>query len=298
MFNLLRRGYEKIRSLLGNRIRDLFQGKVDEAKLEQLEEILYQADLGVATAALLTNEVRDLLRAKAGCSVDEIIAHLQGQLEALLAECSASPTPSVKPMVTLVVGVNGNGKTTSVAKLAKAFLRENQRVILGAADTFRAAAIDQLKLWGRRIEADVIAHQLGSDPSAVAFDAVTAGVARGVDHVLIDTAGRLHTKSDLMQELAKIRRVCNKVCPGAPHETLLVLDATTGQNGVEQAKVFHTYTPITGVILTKLDGTARGGIVVAVQRALGIPVKFIGIGEGADDLRPFEPRDFVRALLA
>lgn len=297
MFKLLRRGYEKLRSALGSRIRDLFQGRVDEAKLEQLEEILYQADLGVETAAALTEEVRHLFRSRSQTSVDEVVRHLQSRIEQILNECHTGLREVPKPRVILIVGVNGNGKTTSAAKLGRAFQRENQRVLLGAADTFRAAAIDQLKEWAGRIQADIVAHQPGSDPSAVAFDAVSAGLARGVDHVVIDTAGRLHTKTDLMQELAKIRRVCDKVHPGSPHETLLVLDATTGQNAIEQAKTFNAYTPITGVILTKLDGTARGGIVVAIQKALSVPVKFIGTGEGIDDLQPFDPKEFSQSLL-
>lgn len=298
MFNLLRKGYQKLKSALGGRIRDLFQGRVDEQKLEQLEEILYQADLGVDTASVLTLEVRDLLRTRSQLAVENVISHLQERLEQILGEHSPALVTPCKPTVILIVGVNGNGKTTSIAKLGRAFRRDNQRILLGAADTFRAAAIDQLKLWAQRIDAEFVSHQAGSDPSAVAFDAVSAGLARGVDKVLIDTAGRLHTKTDLMQELAKIRRVCDKVHPGSPHETLLVLDATTGQNAIEQAKTFHQYTPITGVILTKLDGTARGGIVVAIQRALKVPVKFIGVGEGADDLQPFNAKEFVRSLFS
>jgi fused signal recognition particle receptor len=198
--------------------------------------------------------------------------------------------------VMLIVGVNGSGKTTSLAKLAHLLHSAGKKVLIGAADTFRAAAIDQLELWAKRIGVDIVKHQSHSDPSAVAFDAISAAKARGAEAVLIDTAGRLHNKTDLMHELAKIRRVCDKVCPGAPHETLLVLDATTGQNAIDQANTFHQFTPLTGLILTKLDGTAKGGIVVAIQRQLGLPIKFIGTGEGIDDLQPFDPQQFVKAL--
>jgi fused signal recognition particle receptor len=201
-----------------------------------------------------------------------------------------------EPMVILIVGVNGNGKTTSVAKLAKFFQNNDKKVLIAAADTFRAAAIEQLEIWAKRLDIEIVKGNPGSDPASVAFDALTAGKARKSDIVIIDTAGRLHTKTNLMQELEKIRRTCKKVNPSSPHETLLVLDATTGQNAIDQAKTFNKFTPITGLILTKLDGSAKGGIVISIYRQLGIPVKFIGVGEGLDDLEPFQPESFVNAL--
>jgi fused signal recognition particle receptor len=196
----------------------------------------------------------------------------------------------------LIVGVNGNGKTTSVAKLANRFKINKKNVLIAAADTFRAAAVEQLDIWAQRLKVDIVKGTSHSDPAAVTFDAVQAGKSRKTDVVIIDTAGRLHTKIPLMQELAKIKRSCQKVIPNSPHETLLVLDATTGQNAIDQAKVFNEFTPITGIILTKLDGTAKGGIVISIQRQLGIPIKFIGVGEGLEDLEPFDAQNFVNAL--
>ncbi len=200
------------------------------------------------------------------------------------------------PHVILVVGVNGNGKTTSIAKMAHRYQEAGKKVVLGAADTFRAAAIEQLEMWAHRLKVDIVKGHPNSDPSAVAFDAVAAGKARNADVVIIDTAGRLHTKIPLMQELEKIRRSCRKVVPDAPHETLLVLDATTGQNAIDQAQTFHKFTPLTGLVLTKLDGTAKGGTVLAIQKKLALPIKFIGVGEGAEDLQPFDAKAFIDAM--
>lgn len=294
MFNLLKSKFSKVRSALARTslakgIRNLLIGKIGDEQIEQLEELLYQADLGVATIQTLCNTVRKL---PADTPPDAIIKALEKELLSILERHPNTLAPA--PSVIMIVGVNGNGKTTSCAKLAKLFHDSGEKVLIAASDTFRAAAIEQLQMWSDRIGVPLIKHQHGADPAAVAYDAVQA--SHKYDRVLIDTAGRLHTKTHLMEELAKIRRSCDKVSPGSPHETLLVLDATTGQNAIEQAKIFHTYTPITGVILTKLDGTARGGIVVPIQEQLGVPVKFIGTGEGMDDLQPFNPQQFVEAL--
>lgn len=205
------------------------------------------------------------------------------------------PTDNL-PMVILIIGVNGNGKTTSVAKLANRFVHSNHSVLIAAADTFRAAAIDQLEIWANRLNVDIVKGAPNSDSAAVTFDALAAAKARHSEVVIVDTAGRLHTRTDLMHELKKIKRACHKVHPNSPHETLLVLDATIGQNAIDQAKIFHEFTPITGIILTKLDGTAKGGIVVNIQRQLGIPVKFVGTGESLEDLEPFNPEEFAAAL--
>ena len=293
VLGILKKSFGKVRSGIGR----IFSKPIDEEALEELEELFYQADLGVETSLELVEQVRKSMRK--GLPTSEILTNIQSRLQELLDEHSRElkKAPS-GPTVTLVLGVNGHGKTTSIAKLAHHFQKRGERVLLAASDTFRAAAIDQLQMWADRLDLPLVKHQMGSDPAAVAFDAVSAGVARGADRVLIDTAGRLHTKEDLMRELEKIQRVCQKVVPESPHETLLVMDATTGQNGLEQALVFHKYTPLTGVILTKMDGTARGGVVVPIQRKLGIPVKFIGVGEGSSDLQPFDSKEFVSALFS
>lgn len=303
VLHFLKSGYQKLkaalsktRSLLAQKIRTLFYGPLDETALEKLEQLLYEADLGTSLAQELTEKVRQAKQQQPNLTAEELIALIK---EALLSRLNAtlpSQQPTSLPEVVLVVGVNGNGKTTSIAKIAKRYQKEGKKVLLGAADTFRAAAMEQLETWASRLSVECVRAKTGSDPAAVAFDAVTAGKARGVDLVLIDTAGRLHNKTPLMEELGKIRRSCHKALPGAPHETLLVLDATTGQNAIDQAKAFHAHTPITGVILTKLDGTAKGGIVVSIQQQLKVPVKFIGVGEGIDDLEPFEAKSFVDAL--
>jgi len=305
VFNFLKSGYQKIknalsktRSILGSKISSLFSGKIDENTLEQLEQLLYEADLGVQTATELTQKVRTLYSKEPDIKSADIIAFLKQEMVKELTSQSSELVEILddSPMVLLIVGVNGNGKTTSVAKLAKKFTDDNKKVLLAAADTFRAGAIHQLEIWATRLNIDIVKGLPNSDPSSVVFDAVTAGISRKSDVIIIDTAGRLHTKIDLMQELEKIKRSCKKLIPNSPHETLLVLDATTGQNAVEQAKIFNKYTPITGIVLTKLDGTAKGGIVMAIQKQLGIPVKFIGVGENMDDLEPFNPENFVTAL--
>ncbi|MCH9609814.1 MAG: Signal recognition particle receptor FtsY [Chlamydiales bacterium] len=282
---------------LGKKLRNLFGGKIDEEVLEKVEELFYEADLGAQTSASLTDHVRTLYKKNSKISYEDILKEIKEQLiEKLGAQPTTSPTTS--PHVILIVGVNGNGKTTSIAKLAHHYAQLGKSVLVAAADTFRAAAIDQLELWSQKLNIEIVKGAPGSDPASVAFDAITAAKSRGIDIVLIDTAGRLHTKSDLMQELEKICRVCGKALPDAPHETLLVLDATIGQNGVEQALIFHKFTPLSGLILTKLDGTAKGGTAIALQAKLNLPIKFIGVGESATDLRPFQPKQFIDDLLS
>lgn len=306
VLNFLKSSYKKVKgalvktgSLLGNKLRDLFNGQIDAQTLEQLEQLFYEADLGHLTASELTEKVRQIHRKNPQIDAEGLITAIKKDLTSLLSQHPTnlvSVTKEEGPLVILVVGVNGNGKTTSVAKLAKYLQGSQQKVLIAAADTFRAAAIEQLEIWAQRLGIDIVKGSPKSDPASVAFDAVTAGKARGANVVIIDTAGRLHTKTDLMKELEKIRRICHKVHPSSPHETLLVLDATTGQNAIDQAKTFHQFTPVTGLILTKLDGSAKGGIVVSISRQLGIPVKFIGVGEDLDDLEPFQPESFVNAL--
>lgn len=304
VFNFLKSSYNKVKnalvktsSLLGTKIRSLFGGKIDEETLEQLERAFYEADLGVQTAMELTQKVKELHAQNPALKGEDLLAEIRKEIVRMVT----SP-PQVKllssstPHVIMVVGVNGNGKTTSVAKLAKRYQADGKKVLVAAADTFRAAAVEQLSLWADQCGIDIVKGAPNSDPAAVAFDAVNAGKARNMDVVIIDTAGRLHTKLPLMQELEKIKRSCRKFISEAPHETLLVLDATTGQNAIEQAKTFNRYTPISGLILTKLDGTAKGGIVVSIQRELHFPVKYIGVGEGIDDLEPFDPETYVNAL--
>lgn len=298
-YSKIKSALQRARSLLGDKIKVLFQGKIDENMLEQLEQLLYEADFGVQTAMELTQRVRELHRSnpsfKTADYLDSLRSHLLSTLNKYPSGFKEVPTDQL-PMVILIVGVNGNGKTTSVAKLAHLLGQNNKKVLVAAADTFRAAATEQLETWAQRLKIDSVKGSPKSDPAAVAFDAVQAGKARHCDVVLIDTAGRLHTKTPLMQELEKIRRSCHKASSYGPHETLLVLDATTGQNAIEQAKHFHKFTPLTGLILTKLDGTAKGGIVVAIQRELALPIKFIGTGEQIDDLQPFDPENFISNL--
>jgi fused signal recognition particle receptor len=262
--------------------------------LEELEEVLIAADVGVPTTTALLERVR----ADAAGDADPAALReaLRKEIAALVGN-ETPPEPGAKPWVTLVVGVNGVGKTTTIGKLATHHAQAGRKVLIVAADTFRAAAIDQLSIWAERSGADIVRHAAGGDPSAVVFDGMRAAVARGVDVVLVDTAGRLHTRSPLMDELRKIRRVIGREVPGAPHETLLVLDATTGQNALNQARTFGEAVEVTGVALTKLDGTARGGILLALRHELGLPVHWIGVGEAADDLRPFDPAAFVDAVL-
>jgi fused signal recognition particle receptor len=306
VLNFIKSSYKKVKgalaktgSLLGNKIRTLFKSPLNEQTLEQLEQLLYEADLGMQTARELTKKVRDLHASNPELDANALLAFLQNEIITMLSKLSTTLVEVPKadlPMVILIVGVNGNGKTTTVAKLAKYFKDSKKNVLVGAADTFRAAATEQLEIWAARLDINIVKGHAKSDPAAVAFDSVTAGKSRNADIVIIDTAGRLHTKTHLMQELDKIRRTCKKVNATSPHETLLVLDATTGQNAIDQAKIFNQFVPISGLILTKLDGSAKGGIIVSIYRELGIPVKFIGVGEGLDDLEPFQPEEFVKAL--
>ena len=290
------------RSWLG-RLGGLLSGGVTPELWESLEEALLAADAGVGTTA----RVLESVRAASPRDPDELRELLAAELVALLEGPAArSPgrlwgpdaRPPEPPAVVLVVGVNGSGKTTGIARLAHAYREEGSRVILAAGDTFRAAAIDQLRMWGERLSVDVVAHRPGSDPAAVAFDTVEAARARGHDVVLVDTAGRLHNKKNLMDELGKIRRVIERQLGRGPDEVLLVLDATTGQHGLEQARAFTEVAEVTSLLLAKLDGSARGGVVFAVASELGLPVRFVGVGQEAGDLAPFDPRGFVSALLA
>ncbi len=282
---------------LGNQLRNLFKGKVNEEMLDRVEELFFEADLGARTSEELTESVRKLYKKNSKISYTDIISEIKKQLIEKIG-VQEKPPQMGSPHVILIVGVNGNGKTTTIAKLAHRYRQEGKSVLIAAADTFRAAAIDQLELWASRLGVDIVKGAPGSDPASVAFDAITAAKSRGIDIVLIDTAGRLHTKQDLMQELEKVRRVCNKAQEGSPHETLLVLDATVGQNGIEQATTFHKFTPLSGLILTKLDGTAKGGTAIAIQNKLQLPIRFIGMGESAADLKPFHPEQFVNDLFS
>jgi fused signal recognition particle receptor len=263
--------------------------------LGELEEVLVRADVGVRTSAALLQPLRDQLGKDA--SPDAVRSALERSLDHMLAG-PPPPEPSRRPWVILVTGVNGVGKTTTIGKLAAIHVAAGRRVLMVAGDTFRAAAIDQLGVWAERTGSDLVRHDRGADPSAVVFDGLKAAVARRADVVVIDTAGRLHTRSNLMEELGKIGRVIAREIPGAPHETLLVVDATTGQNAVNQARTFSEAVPLTGIVLTKLDGTARGGVLVAIRHELGLPIRYVGVGEGVDDLRVFEAGEFVRSLFA
>lgn len=264
-----------------------------------MEEILIEADLGVDTTFAILDAMRILSKEKRIEDSEGLLALLREELVRCLepGNHSIDLDASEGVHVVLIAGVNGSGKTTTIGKLAARFKGEGRTVLLGAADTFRAAATEQLTVWSERVDVPIVKHQHGADPAAVAYDAAESALSKGVDCLIIDTAGRLHTKANLMEELKKIQRVIGKRIPGAPHDVLLVLDSTTGQNALQQARVFTEALDVTGIILTKLDGTAKGGIALAIQKELGIPIKFIGIGEGMDDLQPFVARDFVDALL-
>ena len=299
LFARLRSGLSKTREGFVRKVdRALFGRKeIDAETLEALEEVLITADLGVHTVEALIGEIQERVSRKELTSPEALREHLKEAIrDILVADEGHLELGPERPHVLMVVGVNGVGKTTTIGKIAAQFRAGGHKVVLAAADTFRAAAIEQLTIWGDRVGATVVRHQHGSDPAAVAFDAVEAARARRADLVIVDTAGRLHTKTNLMEELKKVRRVLDKALPGAPHEVLLVLDATTGQNAVSQARTFRDATGVDSIALTKLDGTAKGGVIVAICHELGIPVKYIGIGEGVEDLRPFDARAFVDAL--
>lgn len=300
-FDKLKAGLEKTRKSFTEKIEQLVIGyaTIDEELLDDLEALLLSADVGVPTTAKLMTEIRNGIRNKEINSPDDLKPFLQDKIKAMLgSKQPVEPIQVAPPQVILIVGVNGVGKTTTIGKLANYYQEAGKKVLIAAADTFRAAAIDQLEIWGQRTGTDIIKHAEGSDPAAVAFDAVQAAKARKVDIVIIDTAGRLHTKANLMEELKKINRVIAKEIPAAPHETLLVVDATTGQNAINQVKLFGESVALTGVVLTKLDGTAKGGVVIAINNELSLPVTWIGVGEGVNDLRPFNAADFAAALFA
>lgn len=300
-FDKLKKGLSKTRENITNKIEKLIIGyaDIDDELLDELEEILIMADVGVSTTDKLMESVRKGIKKKEINSPEDLKPFLQAQIsEILTAGSDETKVAAYGPTVILVIGVNGVGKTTTIGKLASYYQAQGKTVMLAAADTFRAAAIDQLQVWGERTGTKVIAHEEGSDPAAVAYDAVKAAKARNIDILLIDTAGRLQTKANLMEELKKINRVIQREIPEAPHETLLVLDATTGQNAISQANIFTKAAPISGVVLTKLDGTAKGGVVIGIKAELSMPVKWIGVGEGVEDLRPFVAEDFAKALFA
>lgn len=298
-FDRLKESLSKTRKTFVEKVEAIFTGRaIDEQTLEELEEILILSDVGTKAAS----EIIDVLREKAKKGevkdVDSVRELLKKEMIAVLGESQPLVVYGNKPFIILAVGVNGVGKTTTIGKLASRFHMQGLSVLLAAGDTFRAAGIEQLEIWANRAHAQLVKHQKGSDPAAVAYDAVVAARNRNADVVIIDTAGRLHTKSNLMEELKKVRRTIDKAMTGAPHETLLVVDATTGQNAIRQAEMFNEAIGITGIALTKLDGTAKGGIVFAIKKGLGIPVRLIGVGEGIDDLRDFDPREFVEALFS
>jgi fused signal recognition particle receptor len=290
----------RTRENLGERIEQVVSiGKeIDRNTLDDLEATLIGADLGSTTTQQVLGKLRDKADRKQIKDVVELKRLLKEELLTILDASNNAPVRKViqGPEVILVVGVNGTGKTTTIGKLAQVFRSQGKTVLMAAADTFRAAAIDQLEIWGERTGTEVIRTKPGGDPSAVLFDALQAAVARNTDYVIVDTAGRLHNKSNLMAELEKMRRTAQRIIPGAPHETLLVMDATTGQNGLQQARQFTEAAGVTGIVLTKLDGTAKGGVVVAISRELALPVRYVGVGEKAGDLLPFDPKDFVDSL--
>ena len=296
-FDRLKQGLSKTKKLLIENTEALFLGRtVDENLLEELEEVLVMADVGPKAAGSIVGALRE--KVKKGKIPDSVSLKkaLKEEIKSALQDGNGIKITGEKPFVILAVGVNGVGKTTTIGKLAKRFTDEGLKVILAAGDTFRAAAIEQLEIWGQRAHAQIVKHKSGADPAAVAFDAIASARAKNADVVIIDTAGRLHTKINLMDELKKIKRVINREMPSAPQEVLLVVDATSGQNVIHQAKMFGDAIGISGIVLTKLDGTAKGGIIIAIRKELGIPVKLIGVGEGVEDLRDFDAGEFVEAL--
>lgn len=299
LFDKLKDGLAKTRKNIAGKIESVFKGrKIDAETLEELEEALILADLGIKAATEITDFLKDKAKKGETGYAGDIKLYLKEEMKAMLGPPEPLRVNGARPYVIMAVGVNGVGKTTTIGKLSERFASEGKSVLLAAADTFRAAAIEQLELWAKQTGAQVVKHQSGSDPAAVAFDAIEAAKARKIDIVIVDTAGRLHTKSPLMEELKKIKRVVDRAVTGAPHEVLLVVDATTGQNALRQADIFNEAVNVTGIALTKLDGTARGGIVFAIKRELGIPIRLIGVGEGTADLRDFEPAEFVEALFS
>lgn len=297
-FDKIKKGLARTKQSLIRNIETVVIGyaKIDDEFLDDLEAVLLTGDLGVRTTEYLMRQIRRGVTEGRISNTNEVMPYMQKIVADMLREKTDGQAEVHHPEVYLVVGVNGVGKTTTIGKLSAQMRKEGKKVLLAAADTFRAAASEQLTIWAERTGADIVKHAEGADPAAVAFDAVSAAKARGADVVLIDTAGRLQTKVNLMEELKKISRVIKKVIPDAPHQTLLVLDATTGQNAVSQAKTFGEIVPLTGVVLTKLDGTAKGGVVLSITEELHVPVKYIGVGEREDDLQKFDPGEFARAL--
>jgi fused signal recognition particle receptor len=297
-FQRLKQGLTKSREGWAQKIGAILQNRRwDEQAIESMEESLLAADVGVKA----TQKLIDALRKQSPSSEQDPAGEMAGRLQEAMIQMltprvAAKPPLSARPWVILFLGVNGVGKTTTIGKIAAQYRDAGKKVLLVAGDTFRAAAIEQLEAWGRRVGVEIIKHRAGADPSAVVFDGMQAAKSRGIDVLLIDTAGRLHTKLHLIEELKKIRRVIARELPDAPHETLLVLDATTGQNGLQQARVFKEATDISGIVLTKLDGTAKGGVIISIQEELSVPVRYIGVGEEVEDLQPFDPAGFVQAL--
>jgi fused signal recognition particle receptor len=293
-----RQGLERSRQAMNQGLDGLLAlgRQVDESMLDELEEILLAADLGAETSQEFVSRVRAEAKRTGSLSAADLRTLLRQFLEETLAGAAAPLELEARPSVVLMLGVNGSGKTTSTGKLAAALRQSGKGVLLAAADTFRAAAVEQLEEWGRRSGTEVIRQGTGADPAAVVFDAVKAAMARRIDVLLVDTAGRLHTKSNLMDELAKLKRVISRQLPGAPHESLMVIEAPTGQNGLQQARLFHEAIGLTGLVLTKLDGTAKGGIVVRIWKELGVPIKLIGVGESIEDLQPFDAKIFAAGL--
>lgn len=299
LLDRLKAGIQKTRAGLMEKIEDAVSGRkeINADVLEELEYALITADIGAKTTAEILEQIRQRVERHLVGDISELKQLIREHLLEVL-QATEKPLPMVTepPAVIMVVGVNGAGKTTSIGKLTRRLQNEGRTVLLCAADTFRAAAIEQLEVWAQRTGAEMIRQQSGADPSAVLFDALQAGKARKVDYVIVDTAGRLHTKTNLMAELEKMRRTAARVIPDAPHEVLLVLEATTGQNGLEQARKFTESSAVTGIVLTKLDGTAKGGVVVAISRELNLPIRYVGVGEQIDDLLPFDPESFVSSL--
>ena len=299
-FAKLKSGLEKTRKSFNDKIDSVLKAfrSVDEDLFEELEEALIMADVGVETSLFIIGQLRDRVKSNRIKEPSEVKGAIEEIIAEILSENDTSMKLDTTPSVIMVIGVNGVGKTTSIGKMAARYKAEGKKVVLGAADTFRAAAIDQLQIWADRSGIDLIKHQEGSDPAAVVFDTISAAKARGADVIILDTAGRLHNKKNLMDELSKIFRVMERELPGCSKETLLVLDATTGQNAVNQVKLFRESADISGIILTKLDGSAKGGIVLAIAHEESIPVKLVGVGEGIDDLQVFNADDFAKALFA
>ena len=296
----IKRGLAKTHDKLATGFNSIFAfaRKIDDETCEELEELMISADMGVLATTEIIDDIREAHKRGEIENTDNLKGYLKDDLKKTLGESDPGiHVADAPPTVLLVAGVNGSGKTTSIAKLAKYFHDNGKKVLLAASDTFRAAAVEQLDIWSKRIGVDIVKHQTGADPAAVTFDALDAAIARKVDVLIVDTAGRLHTQKNLMSELEKIRRVIAKRLPGAPHEVILVLDATTGQNAIQQATLFKECVEVTGIFLAKLDGTAKGGIVVAIKKQIDIPVKFIGVGEQPEDIEAFDPDKFVEALI-